>query len=391
MIKSKMIFVLLTVCVLLFLGNILIKEDRPTVRAPEKIGDRLLSDFNSDVVTSIDIKKSGVAVTLVKKDKQWTLSSHKNRLAKIERINTLFNDIAYAAIEDTRSGSPDGFSLDDQNCASVVFQRETGKTEIFIGKSPDFGKAFARVVKDGPIYEINKGLDTSIGIRTENDKRVLDPTYFYDLKILGLNSEDILDIAIKKGHETVRLQLTIPGKGPVEAKQELPKDCPKPIWWLTEPEGLAAEESVVNLITSAVRDLTAQSYADNISRKDAGLETPTAQVRLRLKDGADYTLSFGKIDGDSVMLSVSGKTDLYKVFKYTYDNMVKSATELKKKETPTTPPSANETTINPPPPPPNMNVNDNPTSLPPVVKSDAPPPPPRGKAEEKPTPPVPKN
>jgi hypothetical protein len=98
---------------------------------------------------------------------------------------------------------------------------------------------------------------------------------------------------------------------------------------MTEPEGAPADEGAAGSIASNLAGLTAKSYADNVPEKDRGLDKPIAKVKLRLKDGTEHTFTFGKAEGDDVVMSVSGKPDPYKVYKYVYDNVNK---DLKKKD-----------------------------------------------------------
>jgi len=330
MIKPNVIIVLLVLCVLLLAGFYLLKGDRPKVNLPVGLGEKLLKDFNKDSVKAIEVKKGDVSLKLEKKDKDWVVASQKGRPAKLDRVDTLLNDLRSAGREGTRTSTNDTlFDLDEKSRTEVLFESEAAKVALYLGKSPDYSKCFVRTELAGPIIEIDKGLDTDAGVRTEGDKRILDPAYFYDLSVKLANSaDDIIDIAIKKGHEVVRVQKVIPGKGPVQPKQELGKD-EKPVWWLTEPEGAAADDSNVSGITSNLSTLNAKSYADTVPEKDRGLDKPSAKVVLRLKDGTQQTLTFGKVEGDDVILSIAGKPDPYKVYKYVYENVVK---DLKKKE-----------------------------------------------------------
>ncbi len=331
MIKPSVVLILFGVCVLLALSFMLIKEDRPAISAPVNAGARLAAGLDAEKVSAIDIKKANVAVRLEKKDKNWLLASHKNRLANTQRVDELLNNTRAAAVEGTRSGSPELFGLDEKGRTEVTFHADANKTTLLFGKSIDFSKSAAKSSESGPIYEIDKELDRNAGIRTDKDERILDPAYFYDLKLFSFNQDDIIDIVIKKGHDVTRVQRTIPGKGTLEPKQEVGKDDPKPVWWITEPDGMAAEESAVNTICSSLAFLNAKSYADEIAEKDRGLDKPSARLKVRLKDGTEYLLAFGKVDNDAV-LSVSGRSDPYVVEKYIFESMTRGANELKKKE-----------------------------------------------------------
>lgn len=386
MIKPSVVLILLAIVVLMVAGFFLMSGDRPVERAPEKVGDVVLPDFKMENVRAIGIKKGDVAVRLEKKDKQWVLASHNHRLAQTERVTQLMTDAGGACIEGTRLGAGKEFELDDASRTLLTFERETGKSELYLGKSVDYGKVFLRTEPAGATYEVNRNLETAAGVKTDKDKRVLDPAYFYDLKLLALTAEDIIDFAIKREHDVCRVQRTIPGKGPVEPKQELPKDGPKTEWWLTEPEGAPTDDSTVNRVTGAVYSLNAAEYADKISEKDAGLDKPALKVRFRLKDGAEHALTFGKVDNDKVFVTVSGKNDIFRVYKYTYDSLNQSAKELKKKEEKKEEKAEASPGSTPPTPPTPPKADEKPAL--PAPKSDAPPPPPKVEDQPKPEPPA---
>ena len=331
MIKPGFILALAGLCVLLVLCFFLTKDSRPVAQSAPSAKGKLAPDFNPESVKSIDIKKDTVAIKLEKKDKDWVIGSDKNRPAKSDRVDSLLKSVKEASLGDPRSGSNlSNFDVDDKGRTDLVLHRESGETKLVIGKNVGGNSCFIR--KDDAVYETDKALDTDAGVRTEQDKRVLDPSYFYDLKIFSITADDIIDIAIKKGHNVVRIQRVIPGKGPILSKEQPGKDDPKPIWWITEPEGIEANDSTVSSICSNIAFLNAKSYADSIPEKDRGLDKPSVKVKLRLKDGTEHTLSFGKIEGDDVVMAVSGRSDPFKVYKYVFDTVNKDYADLKKKD-----------------------------------------------------------
>jgi hypothetical protein len=342
MIKPSLIFFLFGACVLLVLGFLVIKSDRPSIdmgdqKSPEKLtnspGSPIVLPFDVSKVESINVKKGDVTIKMDKKDKNWVMTSHKDRPVKAERVDMLLGNMNLAKVEDLREGKDTAFALDEKNRTELTVSRGAEKTVLYLGKTVQGLKCFVRRDPSGDIFEIDKALDADSGVRPEKtDERNLDPSYFFDLKILSLNADDLIDIAIKKDHDVVRLQKVIPGKGPVQPKQELNKDDPKPVWWITEPEGSAVDEGAVTRITSQLT-INAKSYADTVPEKDRGFDKPAAKAKLRLKDGTEYNLVFGKVDAQDVFLQIEGRPDPYKIDKYVYDAIVQKFADLKKKDT----------------------------------------------------------
>ena len=326
LISLLVLFGILTIAVVMFQGT------RPIVNSAAAKKSKILDGLEPEKVASIGLKKGGVEVKLEKKDKSWFLATSKNRAASTERVDSLLNSLKEASVVDTREGAPTVFEMDDAQRLDVTLHRESGDLKLIVGKNSGFNDGFVRKEGDETNYEIDKSIDSDAGVRTESDKRILDPAWFYDLKVFKITADDIIDVAIKKGHDVIRIQRVIPGKGPVQPKQELVKDDPKPIWWITEPEGFEANDATINSICSNLANLNAKSYADAVPEKDRGLDKPTVKVKLILKDGTEHNLAFGKIDGDDVVMSVSGKSDPYKVYKYVFDTVNKELADLKKKE-----------------------------------------------------------
>ncbi|HEY3324319.1 MAG TPA: DUF4340 domain-containing protein [Planctomycetota bacterium] len=332
MIKPNIIVILVGICAVLVAAVFLVSGDRPKVSTAINSNAPLVKTFVPDSIKTVSIKKGDVEIKLQKKDKNWVMTSQKDRPAQTDRVTTLLNNIRDAKVENSRKAALKTFDLEEKGPASrteLVAESDVGKTTLFLGKNVEYSKCFVQTEAGGPVYEVDKGLDTDAGMKTEKDARILDAAYFYDLKVLNLTSDDIIDIAIKKGNEVTRVQKVLPGsKEPLKPKEEL-KPSEKPIWWITEPEGAAADDSNVGSICSTLATLNVKSYADTVPEKDRGFDKPTAKVKLRLKDGSEQTITFGKIDGDDVLVSVAGKPDPYKVYKYVYENITK---DLKKKD-----------------------------------------------------------
>ena len=338
MIKPSLILIMIAVLAIIGAGMLFYQGDRPEIKAPERVGNRILKDaVFDDKLKAIDIKKGDVSVRLERKDKTtWVLASHNNRPAKIDRIDQLIVDAGSAKIEGTREGKLERFGLDEKGLTQLAFDCGEKKHALILGKSPDFSKAFVKTDSGSAIYEVDKGLDISAGIRTEKDDRILDPTYFYDLRLLSIPVDSIIDVTVARGKDTVRVRKTIVGKDPLEPKSEVKKDD-KFEWLIVEPEKQPADENAVSRITNQFITLNVKKYADGVSDKEAGLDAPTATVTLRTMDGVEHVLTFGRIEGEDVYLALKGRADKFVTYKFTFDNIALTLADLKKKE----PPKAN--------------------------------------------------
>ncbi len=283
------------------------------------------------MVNSITLKKGDVTIELIKKGAEWTMPLQKNRAAKDDRISKFLKDVETAYSTGPRIAKDlEKFDLSPAARTEVLLDGTGGKTTLYVGKNLNESGSFVQREINGPVLEVDKYLPSAMGIRDEKSAMVLDPAFYYDLKIFGDSQDDAIDIAIKKGNDVTRIQKVLPGKGPVVANQKLDaKD--KPVWWITEPEGAAADEGKIRNICSTVLNLTGKGYADDVAEKDRGFDKPAARIVIRLKDGAERSLTFGKIENDDVLVSAVGKADAFKVAKYVYDTCTKTD-ELKQKE-----------------------------------------------------------
>jgi len=330
--KLTLLLLVLIVGLALFLINFFVSDPREKALQPsEQDRGLLVKEIRVDSIDSISLKKGAVAVDLVKKDKDWIMPLQKNRTAKTDRITKLLADVQTAYSKGPRAGKAvETFELSPALRTEMTLAGEGKKLTLFVGKNLPESGSFVQRDANSPVLEVDKYIATSAGIREDKGAMVLDPAFFYDLKIFNDTTDDAIDVVIKKGNEVFRVQQVLPGKGPVTPKQTLEKD-EKPIWWITEPEGALADESKVRSICSTVLNLTGKGYADEIPEKDRGFDKPSARILIRLKDGQERSMTFGKIDGDDVLVNAVGKPDAFKVNKYVYDTCVKTE-DLKKKE-----------------------------------------------------------
>ena len=383
--NAKVLILLAAVLALLVAGYCLV-GGRPMPKGgaegPLKADEKLFPDFKTADARAVTLKKGDRSLRLEKDAAgNWILASHQKRPAASDNVTRLLDAVRDVAFSQTRLGTLEKYDLDDAHRLDLeVFGADDHSlAKLAVGKPvPDtWGKGFVLDPKANDILEVNQDLQDRSQVTTENDRKVLSVDKWYDLKVLQFDENNVIDVAIKKDHETWRIQKVIPGQGPVqptpkkeeakkeepkkeEAKKEEPKqeepkkeetkkeepkkeepkkEEPKPVWWVTEPVGAEADDSPCSTICSTAARLTAKGYADEFKPEDRGLDKPTAKTRLVLKDGAAYTLVFGKVVDDAkdtsksyVVMQVEGKPEVWKIEKYNYESLTKPVDKLKKEE-----------------------------------------------------------
>ena len=174
-----------------------------------------------DKVTAIAIKRGDVSIEMKKDGKDWVLPQQKNRKALTSKVDTLLTSIKEANITQARVSSKlSDFDLAPETRTDITLQRESGVTKVTLGKSIAYNASFALNDKN-QVLEIDKNPARDAGVNEKDGKAQLDTAWFYDLKVLGDEPKDAIEVSIKKGHEVTRLQKVIPGKGPLEGKQSV--------------------------------------------------------------------------------------------------------------------------------------------------------------------------
>ena len=341
--NSKSVLVLLAVFVLL-VGAFLAA---PGKRVPEQPVDPYKSarpvfkDFKASAARTLVIAKGGRNLRLERKDAaDWNLSSHENPKARSEPVSELLRALEDATVAEPRTGNLELFGLDDAERTELEVLGEGGASllKLSIGRMSEFGRGFIRP-PSGEVLEIDRNLDELCLVRTVNDARVLSPDLWYDLRILAFNPDDAVEFAIKKGHQVVRVLKVTPGPPPMPLetpkaeKPAAPGDSarkpPKPIWWIMEPEGAAADEQACLEIVNKAAHLSAQSYADDVPSESRGLEPPSTKTRIVLKDGTSHTLRLGRTEKEYAILQVEGRPEVWKVAAFNAEAFAKPLEKLK--------------------------------------------------------------
>lgn len=381
----------------------LVNPSRPQVgKGPvSKAGQALVKDFKPDDARGVKLVKGDRTIQLTKKADQWVVASKGDRPADDQRIKSLLDAIRDAKVKEDRVGSQETFELDEKRRLSIQVSGADDKAlaSIVAGKSPgDYGTGF---VLEGQgetakVLLIDQNFAEKAQVSTENDKQTLSDDKWYDLKLLRITSEDVIDVAFQKGDQKWRIQKVIPGVGPVkpkskdagkaekkdeaktetkaeekkdaakagqqkdgekkadeaakdEEKKDEKKEEAKPAWRITEPQDMEANESECTSVSSALAWLDAKGYADELKPEEQGFDKPEATTRVVLKDGTTHTIVFGKFvknekgETDSYATAkLNDKPQVWKVDKYAFENLTKGLDKLKKEEPKKEEPKAEE-------------------------------------------------
>lgn len=314
-----------------------------------KPGDALAEGFDPGKARTVRIAKSGRTVELARKPNEpWLIASNKNRRAKQEYVIGLLNGLGAAAVIEDRPGALNNFALDEARRMSLEVLGEDGAplARLYIGQSPAYGQCFVQRQGAQAVLLVNHDLEGVCGTHTEGETRELNSDYWYDLIVCRIRPADVIEFAIKRGHELVRVQKVLPGQGPVvpktpEAlKQEAAEEAklspeerkarPKPVWWITEPEGLPVNDSNCAAVYNGVSELYSKGYADDVKPEELGLNPPQVRTRIIVRDGKTVTFLLGKRFETFGIMQIEGEPEAWKIEPFTYDSFAQPLDKLKK-------------------------------------------------------------
>lgn len=363
----KMLILLGGVFVALVAAFFLVQPDRPEIGGQsDLVGKPLVKGFKPDDVRVIKLTKGDRSIELARKDGKWVVSSKNDRPVDADRVKILLEGIRDAKVKESRPGSPELFELDEPQrlCIRVTGSDDQLLADIVAGKSTKQFRGNGFVLKDDWILEVIPNLRDRAQLETRDDKKVLSLEKWYDLKLLRVASSDVIDVSFEKDGKKWRIQKVIPGEGPVKpkSKEELAKaeeakkaDAAKkddakgndkkaeekeekkgPVWRITAPEEMEANQSECSSVCSAISWLDSKGYADDLKPEELGFDKPTATTRFVLKDGTTHTFVFGKVvekDGETFALTkLDDRPQVWKVGKYDYQNITKPIEKLKQEE-----------------------------------------------------------
>jgi len=331
---------LILVVILACLGGAYVLWSRPlgsgTQDGMPVVGERLFKDYDPSKSFVLELSKAGRKVRLERRsDLRWEIASDRNRKVRNEHLMGLVSALTRTFVDEVRVGSPEKFGLDESQRIELKVLGEDGGLLLhaYLGRSPTtaFGVSFVQLPGQSAIFVATEDLEAAAGARTEDDQRRLSTAHWYDLEILRFKREDVVEFALKRGHETVRVERVVPGpeKKTEEKKDETKTGAPKPVWWITEPESVAASSTACGEIINCCAQLFARGHADDVKPADLGLDRPVAKLRIQLRDGTAYKLILGKLLDEYGILQLEGQPEVWKIDAFYHKAFSRVLKELK--------------------------------------------------------------
>jgi flagellar basal body-associated protein FliL len=313
--KKKSIFILLAVLVVLVVVVIIIEgplsERSKKEAAKESI---LFPGFETDQVSSVDIKTQDKEVKLKKEDNTWVVATAGNYPADPKSIEDMLGKVRDLKSTLTASKSADKhsqFEVDESGVeVTMLGTGEKALAHFFVGKmGPDYISTYVRKADQDEVLLVGEYLRGVFdkGARGWRDRTVFD----FDasqVQTLTLVSEE-------KGEMAIAAQ---EGGG----------------WQITKPEVAPAEKEAVDDIVSEISKLEADDFAEQKEEttdplKEYKLDKPQSKVVVDLTDGTARVLLIGDESGYRRYAKREDKDIVFLVSKSKIDRIFKDIEELK--------------------------------------------------------------
>jgi len=287
-------------------------EDK-SKKAREEAGP-LFSELQIDKVKKIQVKKGAVStVTLIKRDNDWFVVGEEEypadrvlideTLQKIQRIQRI-NLASKKKDKHVRFEVEPGMATE----VELFGPDEKKMAHLLIGKAgPDLFSTYIRRAESDEVFLHEEHLQGHFDREINNwrDKRIFD-----------FDANGATGLRIARKEETIVLSKDTEGN-----------------WHLEEPVSSLAEKAEVEKILGALSTLRAADFAGKEEINESGIDAPTCQISVELKDGQKKTLFVGNNKGEHQYYTKSEeKKYIYVLYKSAVENLIPEVKTLEKVE-----------------------------------------------------------
>jgi len=331
---------LILLIILIIFASVILLFERPFENKAKKTREEaspLFPDHKIEQVKKIVVKKSNTTTTLENRDNLWYILDKEEYPADPTLVEGVIKKIQGFKKSNLASRKKDKHSLFEVKEGMGVEVTLLGpeKKELarfLIGKTgPDFLSTYIRKADSDDVYLYGDYL------RADFDKQA---NNWRDKNILAFNTTEVVTLTISKVKEKETIVLTKDTQGN---------------WQLEEPISSLAENPAIEKILTTLGNLKAIDFADEEKElKDSGLDAPTCQITVRLKDNRKKTLLVGNTkERGQYYAKNDEKKYLFLLDQNTVESLVPKVKDLQKAKTEAE--EKNPQEKKDPPPPPSLN------------------------------------
>jgi hypothetical protein len=306
--------------VLIIFASVILLFERPFENKAKKTREEappLFPGLKVEQVKKIVVKKSNAITTLENRDNLWCILDKEDYPADPAIVEGVIKKIQGFKKINLASRKKDKHSLFEvkEGMGVEVTLLGSEKKELarfLIGKNgPDFLSTYVRKADSDDVYLYDDYL------KGDFDKQV---NNWRDKTIVAFNPSEVVTLTISKLKEKETIALTKDTQGN---------------WQLEEPMSGLAENSPIEKILTTLGNLKAADFADEEKElKDSGIDNPTYQIAVRLKDNRKKTLLVGNAkERGQYYAKNDEKKYLFLLDHTTVENLVPKVKDLQKTKT----------------------------------------------------------
>lgn len=300
----------LLLIILALLVIIALIMERPFGRGRKKEELALFPGFDRAKVEKIEITENGETVELKREGDEWVVSTAKGYPADNIAVNRMFDEMDEMTSKELISENPDKhpkFKVNKDGIEVKMLDKE-GKTvaHFFVGKiGPDYISTYVRRADSKKVYLIPRTLRPVFG---------KGKTGWCDKEVISFNIDDVSQIDLEDSGTSISLKRTEKG------------------WEMTKPEKTEADKDAVEQILRTLSSFKADDVEIERGEIECGLDVPSSKVTIKLKDGTEKILLFGKEKNNRRYLKAEGKDQIFMLYKYRIKKIFKKPEDLKAKK-----------------------------------------------------------
>jgi len=311
---------LILLIVLIIFASVILLFERPFENKAKKTREEaspLFPDLKIEQVKKIVVKKSNTTMTLENRDNVWYLLDKEAYPADPSIVAGVIKKIQGFKKINLASRKKDKHSLFEVKEGmgievTLLGPKKKELARFLIGKiGPDFLSTYIRKADSDDVYLYDDYL------RGYFDKPV---NNWRDKTILAFNPNEVVTLTISKLKEKETIALTKDTQGN---------------WQLEEPISSLAENPPTEKLLTILGNLRATDFADEQKEvKDSGIDDPTYQITVRLKDNRKNTLLVGnKKENGQYYAKNDEKKYLFLLDQNTVESLVPKVKDLQKAKT----------------------------------------------------------
>jgi hypothetical protein len=296
--------------ILAFLVIIALIIERPFGGGEREKEEMMFPGFDRAMVERVEIKENGETVELKREGDEWVVSSARGYPADGRAIEEMFDEMMEMTTRDLISENPDKhpkFKVNEDGIEVKMFGKgDKTLAHFFVGKlGPDYTSTYVRKADSKEVYLIPRTLRPVFG---------KGKTGWCDKEVISFDPQDVSSLELEDSGTVIALERSEKG------------------WKMTKPEEAEADTETVEEILRTLSNFKADDVEVDKGEIECGLDVPSSKVTIKLKDGTEQILNFGKEENNRRYLKAKGKDQIFQVYRYRVNRIFKKPDDLKTEE-----------------------------------------------------------